>query len=54
MTENRAIRHFHLLCGLGGGALVFNRDHTRVENTEAKFKFLGGIDDLGREANCYR
>ncbi len=38
------IRHFHLYCGLGGGAKGFNRGHARVGNTEAKFQCIGGID----------
>ncbi len=51
------IRHFHLFCGLGGGARGFNRAHPRVGNLQAKFRCLGGIDvdpagirDFGRLA----
>ena len=40
----QSIKHFHLFCGLGGGAIGFNRGHARVGNTEAKFQCLGGID----------
>jgi site-specific DNA-cytosine methylase len=38
------IRHFHLFCGLGGGARGFNRASPRVGNLQAKFRCLGGID----------
>jgi len=51
------IRHFHLFCGLGGGARGFNRGHARVGTMQAKFRCLGGIDvdpaliaDFGRLA----
>jgi len=38
------IRHFHLFCGLGGGAKGFNAGQARVGSMEAKFRCLGGID----------
>lgn len=38
------IRHFHLFCGLGGGARGFNRGRARVGNFHARFRCLGGID----------
>lgn len=38
------IRHFHLFCGLGGGAAGFNRGEARVGNSQARFRCLGGID----------
>ncbi|BAP88329.1 c-5 cytosine-specific DNA methylase [Burkholderiales bacterium GJ-E10] len=41
---NREIRHFHLFCGLGGGAAGFNRGEARVGSLQAKFRCLGGID----------
>jgi site-specific DNA-cytosine methylase len=51
------IRHFHLFCGLGGGAAGFNRGQARVGSTTARFRCLGGIDadpaavrDFGRLA----
>lgn len=44
MLFQKEVSHFHLFCGLGGGALGFNRGHARVGNTEAKFQCLGGID----------
>jgi site-specific DNA-cytosine methylase len=39
------IKHFHLFCGLGGGAKGFNRGHARVGNMRAKFRCIGGIDN---------
>jgi len=51
------IRHFHLFCGLGGGARGFNRASPRVGTMQAKFRCIGGIDvdpasirDFGRLA----
>lgn len=44
LTETREIRHFHLFCGLGGGAVGFNRGSARVGSLTAKFRCLGGID----------
>jgi site-specific DNA-cytosine methylase len=38
------IRHFHTYCGLGGGALGFNRGSARVGNLRARFRCIGGID----------
>jgi site-specific DNA-cytosine methylase len=38
------IKHFHLFCGLGGGARGFNRGHARVGKLRAKFRCLGGVD----------
>jgi len=38
------ITHFHIFCGLGGGAKGFNAGQARVGNVEARFKCLGGID----------
>jgi site-specific DNA-cytosine methylase len=40
----REIRHFHLFCGLGGGARGFNRGSARVGTMQAVFRCLGGID----------
>lgn len=42
--QTTEIRHFHLFCGLGGGARGFNRASPRVGNLQAKFRCLGGID----------
>ncbi|MDC8803887.1 DNA cytosine methyltransferase [Halomonas pacifica] len=44
MLEHREIRHFHLFCGLGGGAAGFNRGHARVGSMEASFRCIGGVD----------
>ena len=40
----REIRHFHLFCGLGGGAKGFNRASPKVANMVGKFRCIGGID----------
>lgn len=44
MNIIKEITHFHLFCGLGGGARGFNRGQARVGNMEAKYRCLGGID----------
>lgn len=44
LIEQREIKHFHLFCGLGGGAKGFNEGEARVGNLQAKFRCLGGID----------
>ncbi len=38
------LKHFHLFCGLGGGAKGFNAARPEVGNLQAKFECLGGID----------
>ena len=38
------IKHFHLFCGAGGGALGFQRGHARVGRAVARFRCLGGVD----------
>lgn len=38
------IRHFHLFCGLGGGARGFNRGSARVGQLQASFRCVGGVD----------
>lgn len=40
----REIRHFHLFCGLGGGAKGFNKASPRVGNMVGKFRCVGGVD----------
>ncbi|MBR0568394.1 DNA cytosine methyltransferase [Azoarcus sp. L1K30] len=40
----REIRHFHLFCGLGGGAKGFNKASPRVGSMVGKFRCIGGID----------
>jgi site-specific DNA-cytosine methylase len=45
MTDDvREIRHFHMACGLGGGARGFNMGQARVGSMVAKFRCIGGID----------
>ena len=44
MKLTKEIRHFHLFCGLGGGAAGFNRGEARVGNVSAKSRCIGGID----------
>lgn len=39
------VRHFHLFCGLGGGARGFNRGQARVGHARAKYRCIGGIDN---------
>ncbi|MDG4811899.1 DNA cytosine methyltransferase [Hydrogenovibrio sp. 3SP14C1] len=40
----RTINHFHLFCGLGGGAKGFNMGQAKVGQIEAEFRCIGGID----------
>lgn len=40
----RTIRHMHFYCGLGGGALGFNRGQARTGRSVAEFECIGGID----------
>lgn len=42
--NRREIRHFHLFCGLGGGAAGFNRGEARVGDLVGVFRCLGGVD----------
>ena len=44
LLDRREIRHFHLFCGLGGGARGFNRGSARVGNMVADYRCIGGID----------
>ena len=41
----REVRHFHLFCGLGGGAKGFNRGSARVGNMRAVYRCIGGVDN---------
>ena len=43
LVDRREVRHFHLFCGLGGGACGFNRGSARVGNMVADFRCIGGI-----------
>src|SRR4051794_9333014 len=45
LTSTHNITHFHLFCGLGGGAKGFNKGQARVGTMEARFRCLGGIDN---------
>lgn len=38
------IRHFHIFCGLGGGARGFNRGRADVGHARATFRCIGGVD----------
>jgi site-specific DNA-cytosine methylase len=38
------ILHFHLFCGLGGGAEGFNEGEARVGHLQGRFRCIGGID----------
>jgi site-specific DNA-cytosine methylase len=40
----KILTHFHMCCGLGGGAKGFNRAKPRVGNVVAEWECLGGID----------
>lgn len=40
----REIRHFHLFCGLGGGAKGFNKASPRVGNMVGRMRCIGGVD----------
>ncbi|MCZ0926509.1 DNA cytosine methyltransferase [Halomonas janggokensis] len=52
MIERKEVKHFHLFCGLGGGAKGFNRGQARVGNMEARYRCIGGIDvDAGAIAD---
>lgn len=49
------IKHFHLFCGLGGGARGCNNGHARVGTLEANFRCLGGVDsDPAAISDFYR
>ena len=49
--KRSTITHFHLFCGVGGGALGFNRGEARVGNFVAEFRCAGGIDS---DASAFR
>ena len=45
MTTNvREIRHFHMACGLGGGAKGFGKAQPRAGGLIGKMRCLGGVD----------
>ncbi|MEE1883187.1 DNA cytosine methyltransferase [Pseudomonas soli] len=44
MLAKRKLYHFHLCCGLGGGAKGFNRAKPIVGNMQAEWECIGGVD----------
>ena len=44
MIDRREIKHFHLFCGLGGGARGFNAGQARVGKVSARLRCIGGVD----------
>src|SRR3989338_2708861 len=40
----RTLKHFHMCCGLGGGAKGFNKAKPVVGNMQAEWRCIGGID----------
>lgn len=43
-TIESEIKHFHLFCGAGGGALGFQRAQARAGRLVARMRCLGGVD----------
>ncbi|MCS3839426.1 site-specific DNA-cytosine methylase [Pseudomonas sp. JAI111] len=44
MMLKRTLKHFHMCCGLGGGAKGFNRAKPIVGNIQAEWRCIGGVD----------
>lgn len=44
MVTDVEIRHFHLYCGMGGGARGFNRGRAEHKGMRARFRCIGGVD----------
>ncbi|WP_295482119.1 DNA cytosine methyltransferase [uncultured Pseudomonas sp.] len=42
--RKHTLKHFHMCCGLGGGAKGFNRSKPIVGNLQADWQCLGGVD----------
>ncbi|RMQ45963.1 C-5 cytosine-specific DNA methylase [Pseudomonas cichorii] len=40
----RIFKHFHMCCGLGGGAKGFNKSKPIVGNVQAEWQCIGGVD----------
>lgn len=40
----RVLKHFHMCCGLGGGAKGFNRAKPVVGHIQAEWRCIGGVD----------
>lgn len=45
IPRQNEIRHFHLFCGAGGGAIGFNRAHARIGHVQAVMRCIGGVDN---------
>ena len=43
-NPSKEIKHFHLFCGIGGGAKGFNDARASIGNLTARYRCLGGID----------
>jgi len=44
VAETMEVLHFHLFCGLGGGARGFNRGRAELNGLRARFRCIGGVD----------
>ncbi|GKQ44415.1 DNA cytosine methyltransferase [Pseudomonas syringae pv. actinidifoliorum] len=44
MMLKRILKHFHMCCGLGGGAKGFNRAKPVLGNIQAEWQCIGGVD----------
>lgn len=44
LSRKETLTHFHLFCGLGGGAAGFNRGRATVGNVHAEWECIGGVD----------
>lgn len=42
--RKHVLKHFHLCCGLGGGAKGFNKSKPIVGNMQAEWRCIGGVD----------
>lgn len=42
--RKHVLNHFHLCCGLGGGAKGFNKSKPIVGNMQAEWRCIGGVD----------
>lgn len=42
--RKHVLKHFHMYCGLGGGAKGFNRSKPILGNLQADWQCLGGVD----------
>lgn len=42
--RKHTLKHFHMCCGLGGGAKGFNRSKPIVGNLQAEWQCIGGVD----------